>query len=79
LQKWTKLYQEAMAESNPNKLPWLIDDAIEAVLDQIEDTFTRPNSQHSDLTIALNELRSRRREIDSFKSRTGDQSKPKAA
>ena len=78
--KWTKLYQEAMAEANPNKLPWLLDDAIEAVIDQIEDTFTRPNNQHGDLTIALNGLRRRRLESDSLKSRrTGGQSKPKAA
>jgi hypothetical protein len=34
VQKWTKLYHEAMAESNLTKLPLLLDDAIETVLDQ---------------------------------------------
>ena len=71
MQKWAKLYRDAMAESSTTK-PWLLDDAIDAVLDQIEDTFTRPNSQQGDLTRALNELRSRRREIHSLENRLTD-------
>jgi hypothetical protein len=79
VQKWTKLYHDAMAESNATK-PWLLDDAIDAVLDQIEDTFTRPNNQQGDLTRALNELRSRRREVHSLENRrTGGQSNHRAA
>ena len=80
MQKWTKLYYDAMAESNATKLPWLLDDAIEAVLDQIEDNLTRPNSQHADLTRALNELRSRREGVYSLQDRRiGGPSKTKAA
>jgi len=80
MQEWTKLYHDAMTESNATKSPWLLDDAIEAVLDQIEDSLTRPNSQRADLTRALNELRSRREEVYSLQDRrTGGLTKPKAA
>ena len=78
MQKWTKLYHDAMAESSATK-PWMLDDAIDAVLDQIEDTLTRPNSQRGDLTRALNELRSRRREIHSENRPIGGQSNHRAA
>jgi hypothetical protein len=77
MQKWTKLYSDAMAESNAAKLTWLLDDAIEAVLDQIEDSLTPPKSQHADLTIALSELRSRRVGVYALQDRrTAGPSKP---
>ena len=68
MQKWTELYHEAMTESNSTRLPLLLDNAIDAVLDQIEDTLSRPNRQVGDLTTALNDLRSRRKEVDALKS-----------
>jgi len=68
MEKWTELYQEAMTESNVTRLPLLLDNAIDAVLDEIEDTLTRPNRQVSDLARALNDLRSRREEVDGLKS-----------
>ena len=69
MEKWIELYHEAMTESNPISLPLLLDNAIDAVLDQIEDTFTRPSGQLRDLTKALNDLRSRRKEIESTSMR----------
>jgi hypothetical protein len=80
MQKWTKLYREAMEESNPTKLPRLLDEAIDAVCDQIEDTLSRPNSQQGELSRALNELRSRRRAVFVMKNHeTVGPRKPEAA
>ena len=68
MKKWTELYHEAMTESNATRLPLLLDNAIDAVLDEIEDTLTQPNRQVGDLTSALNDLRSRRKQANDSKS-----------
>jgi len=69
MKKWSELYHEAMTESNATRLPRLLDNAIDAVLDQIEDTFTRPSGQLRDLTKALNDLRARRKEVEGTSAR----------
>ena len=69
MDKWLEPYHEAMTESNPISLPLLLDNAIDAVLDQIEDTFTRPSGQLRDLTKTLNDVRSRRKEVESTSMR----------
>jgi hypothetical protein len=59
--RWKELYQVAMRESDWTKLAPLLDDAINAVLDQIEET--RTAIELEDLNNALNGLRSRRRVV----------------
>ena len=75
---WRKLYHVAMLESDQTKLPPLLDDAISAVLDQIEETITY--GELKELNNALNCLRSRRRAVTRGRSgRTGHSDEPKAA
>lgn len=63
--KWMELYHIAMLELDSTKLPSLLDDAINAVLDQIEET--RTHRELEELNSALNRLRSRRKEVSSSK------------
>ena len=66
LLRWKKLYHFAMLLSDCTKSPPLLDDAINAVLDQIEETFTQ--GELEELNNALNGLRSRRKEVNRSKS-----------
>jgi hypothetical protein len=79
MKKWIALYHEAMTEFDPDKLPLRLDTAIDAVLDEIEDTPTRPNSHVDDLTKALDNLRSRRKEAERWQNRAGTSNNDKAA
>jgi hypothetical protein len=63
--RWKGLYHVAMLESDRTKLPSLLDDAVNAVLDQIEETLT--HGELEELNTALNGLRSRRKEANSLK------------
>ena len=76
---WRELfYHVAMLESDQTKLPPLLDDAINAVLDQIEETITY--GELEELNNALNGLRSRRKAVTCARSgRTGNSDEPKAA
>ena len=64
--RWKGLYHVAMLQSDCTKSPPLLDDAINAVLDQIEETFTQDELE--ELNNALNGLRSRRSEVNYSKS-----------
>jgi hypothetical protein len=63
--RWKGLYHVAMFESDCTKLPPLLDDAIKAVLDQIDETLT--HGELEELNAALPGLRSRRQEINCSK------------
>lgn len=67
--RWRELYHVAMLESDCTKLPSLLDDAINAVLDQIEETLTYRELE--ELNDALNGLRSRRIEVNCSKRGRG--------
>jgi len=68
---WRKLYHVAMLESDQTKLPPLLDDAINAVLDQIGETITY--GELEELNNALNCLRSRLKAVTCGRSgRTGN-------
>jgi hypothetical protein len=77
--KWRNLYQAAMLESDKSKLPTLLDNAINAVLDRLEDAFIEINGELEELNDALNKLRSRRRDATSFKSGCGSVDQATAA
>lgn len=79
MKRWIALYHEAMTAFDPSKLPLLLDTAIEAVLDEIEDTLTHPNSQVDVLTRALDNLRSRRKEFERWNNRASSSNSDKAA
>ena len=75
---WRELYHVAMLESDQTRLPPLLDDAINAVLDQIGETITY--GELEELNNALNGLRSRRKAVTCGRSgRTGNSDQPKAA
>jgi len=61
-QMWKEVYQAAMEETDGARLPRLVDDAINVVLDRIEETCTQ--RELDDLNDALRRLRSRRQSID---------------
>jgi hypothetical protein len=63
--RWKGLYHVAMLEADCTKLPPLLDDAINAVLDQIDETLT--HGALEELNAALNDLRSLRKMIDGSK------------
>lgn len=65
--RWKGLYHVAMLHSHYTKSPSLFDDAINAVLDEIEETFTQ--GELEELNNALNEMRSRRKAVN--RSQTG--------
>jgi len=76
--RWKELYHAAMLGSDRVKLPPLLDDAINAVLDQIKETLAP--SELDELNNALDGLRSRRKTVTCGKSgRTGNSDEPKAA
>ena len=64
--RWKALYHVATLQSHCTKSPPLLDDAINAVLDQIEETFIQ--GELEELNNALNELRSRRKEVNRSQS-----------
>ena len=64
--RWKELFHVAMLELDSTKLPSLLDDAINSVLDQIEET--RTHLELEELNNALNGLRSRRQVVSSLKS-----------
>ena len=76
---WRELfYHVAMLESDETNLPLLLDDAINAVLDEIEETITY--GELEELNNALNGLRSRRKAVTyAWSGRTGNSDEPKAA
>lgn len=61
--RWKDLYDAAMDESNTARLPLLLDDAVNAVLDEIEDTLTQPRRQLTELNSALADLQLRRKQL----------------
>jgi hypothetical protein len=71
---WTKLYDLAVMESDPAKLPQRIADARNAILDRIEETHTRsyPYQERQQLTDALNGLRVVQLEYESRIHRYGE-------
>jgi len=71
-QSWKELYQAAMLESDSTKLQLLLDDAMNSVLDQIEETHT--DTELEDLNNALNGLRSRTKQVSNSKSGHSDNS-----
>jgi predicted house-cleaning noncanonical NTP pyrophosphatase (MazG superfamily) len=76
--RWMGLYHVVMLESDSTKLSPLLDEAINAVLDEIEETLT--DGELEELNDALNGLRSRRREVKYSKSgRLGSPDQTKAA
>ena len=76
---WRELYQAAMLESDRSKLPTVLDDAINAILDRLDDAFIEISGELEELNDALNKLRSRRREVTSFKSGRASSDQPAAA
>jgi hypothetical protein len=69
-QDWNELYQLAMLETDPAKLPPLIADAHKAILDRLQETLTKPVSdEHERLSDALNGLRTLRQEVNSWRSK----------
>jgi hypothetical protein len=70
---WKQLYQLALAELDPAKLPQRIADARVAVLDRIEDTLKNPGiGEQQMLNDALNGLRVLRQEYDRRLQRYGE-------
>lgn len=68
--RWKDLYDVAMDESNTTRLRLLLDDAISAMLDQIEDTLTQPRRQLTKLNSALADLQLRRKQLASHRTLT---------
>ena len=72
-QNWKQLYQLALVELDPAKLPQRIADARVAVLDRIEDTLKNPGiGEQQMLNDALNGLRVLRQEYDRRLQRYGE-------
>jgi hypothetical protein len=70
-QDWTELYQLAMLETDPAKLPPLIADAHRAILDRIQETLAKPISAEQErLSDALCGLRTLKDEVNSWKSKS---------
>ena len=71
---WTQLYQLAVLESDPTRLPQRISDARNAILDRIEETLTKPYpyQERQQLTDALNGLRVVQQECESLLHRCGE-------
>jgi hypothetical protein len=72
-QGWKELYEFAMLETDPAKLSPLIADAHKAILDRIQETLTKPlSAEYQWLHDALNGLRTLRHEVNSWRSKAGD-------
>ncbi len=70
-QDWKELYQLAILETDPAKLPPLIADAHKAILDRIQETLTKPlSAEHERLSDALSGLRTLRQEVNSWRSKS---------
>ena len=70
---WKQLYQLALVELDPAKLPQRIADARVAVLERIEDTLKNPGiGEQQMLNDALNGLRVLRQEYDRRLQRYGE-------
>lgn len=55
---WKELYQLAMTESDPFKLPQRVKDARRAIFDRIDETVRKPRTaEHQQMNDALNGLR----------------------
>ena len=62
---WKDLYQLAILEMDPAKLPQRIEDARNAVLDRLEGSLSRRDyDEHQELNDALNGLRVLRKECE---------------
>ena len=63
---WKDLYQLAVTELNPARLPQRITEARNAILNRIAETATKPHDYHEtqELSDALNGLRVLRQEYD---------------
>ena len=74
LPDWIKLYELAVTESDPSRLPQRIFDARNAILDRIEETHTKscPYQERQQLTDALNGLRVVQLEYESRIHRYGE-------
>ena len=67
---WSELFQLAMVELDPAKLPARIAIAHEAILDRIEDTLTMPcGGEHQKLDDALRNLHALRQGIHAWQSK----------
>ena len=67
---WSELFQLAMVELDPAKLPARIAIAHEAILDRIEETLTKPSGgEHQKLDDAVKNLRALRQEIHAWQSK----------
>jgi hypothetical protein len=76
--KWNDLYRVAMLESDRTQWSPLLEEAINAVLDRIEETASQGELEL--LNNALNGLRSRRKEVSLLMSgRTDSADRTKAA
>jgi hypothetical protein len=70
-QDWQELYQLALLETDPAKLPPLIADAHRAILDRIQKMLAKPISAEQErLSDALCGLRTLRDEVNSWKSKS---------
>jgi len=71
---WTELYQLAVLESDPTRLPQRISEARTAILDRIEETLTKPYpyQERQQLTDALNSLRAVQQEYEGRIRRYGE-------
>ena len=59
---WRELFEAALLESNPAVLPQRLQDATEAIMDEIEDSlFTAPQGERLALMTALHAMRELRR------------------
>jgi hypothetical protein len=77
--RWKELYFAAMLESDRSKLPPMVDNALNAVLDEIE-IVTEPTAELDELNSALNILRSRRKRVAKEKAgETAVSKRPRAA
>src|SRR3981081_2157402 len=70
-QDWKELYQLAMLETDPAKLPRLISAAHRAILARVPERLAKPTSaEHERLSDALTGLRPLRQEVNSWKSKS---------
>jgi hypothetical protein len=71
---WTELYQLAVLESDPTRLPQRISEARNAILDRIEETLAKPYpyQERQQLTDALNGLRAVQQEYEGRIRRYGE-------
>jgi len=76
-QSWKDLNEATLLECDSAKLPSLINDAMNSVLDQIEET--QSLDELEELNKALNSLRSRKKQVSSSLGRDAEKSAPSKA